>query len=74
MPVTDAELKRPTGHTSKGDTVKDADAVAAHKGEMTDEQFELVQAVDRYKRVNAVNFPRLTDILWIMKKLGYKKS
>ena len=46
---------------------------AAEEGEMTDEQFEFVTAVDSYKRRNKRPFPTLTEILEIIKALGYKK-
>ncbi len=52
---------------------RDEDRRAAEEGEMTDEQFEFVMAVDRYKRANNRPFPTLTEILEIVKALGYRK-
>ena len=46
---------------------------SAEEGEMTDEQFEFIRAVDEYKRRNKRPFPTLTEILEIVKNLGYKK-
>ena len=46
---------------------------AAEEGEMTDEQFEFVMAVDTYKRVNNRPFPTLTEILEVVQALGYRK-
>ena len=40
---------------------------------MTDEQFEFVMAVNRYKQANKRPFPTLTEILEVIKDLGYKK-
>ena len=40
---------------------------------MTDEQFEFVLAVDTYKRLNNRPFPSWTEILEIVKQLGYRK-
>ena len=40
---------------------------------MTDEQFEFVKAVDEYKRLNKRPFPTLTEILEIVKALGYRR-
>ena len=51
----------------------EADRKAAEEGEMTDEQFEFIMAVDTYKRTNKRPFPTLTEILEIVKNLGYKK-
>ena len=51
----------------------DPERKAAEEGEMTDEQFEFVMAVDKYKRANSRPFPTLTEILEVIKDLGYKK-
>ena len=40
---------------------------------MTDEQFEFVMAVDTYKRLNDRPFPTWTEVLEIVKQLGYRK-
>jgi len=52
---------------------READRKAAEEGEMTAEQFEFVMAVDNYKRTNNRPFPTLTEILEVVKNLGYKK-
>ncbi len=49
------------------------DRRAAEEGEMTDEQFEFIMAVDRYKRANSRPFPTLTEILEVFQALGYRK-
>lgn len=49
------------------------DRRAAEEGEMTDEQFEFLMAVDEYRRVNNRPFPSWTEILEIFKTLGYRK-
>ena len=46
---------------------------SAEEGEMTGEQFEFIRAVDEYKRRNKRPFPTLTEILEIVKDIGYKK-
>ncbi|MHC4983085.1 MAG: hypothetical protein ACYTF6_07955 [Planctomycetota bacterium] len=46
---------------------------AAEEGEMTDEQFEFLMAVNEYKRVNKRPFPTWTEVLEIVKALGYRK-
>ena len=45
----------------------------AEEGEMTDDQFEFIQAVNEYKRVNGKAFPTWTEILDIVHALGYRK-
>ncbi|GAH38422.1 unnamed protein product, partial [marine sediment metagenome] len=45
----------------------------AEEGEMTDEQFEFILAVDEYKKVNNKPFPTWTEVLDIVKALGYRK-
>ena len=47
---------------------------AAEEGEMTDEQFMFVMAIDAFKRVNGKTFPTWTDVLEIIRKLGYRKT
>jgi len=49
------------------------DRRSAEEGEMTDEQFEFVMAINEYKRVNHRPFPTWTEILDIIKALGYRK-
>jgi len=46
---------------------------AAEEGEMTDEQFEFVMAIEEYKRVNNRPFPTWTEVLEVIKHLGYRK-
>lgn len=45
----------------------------AEEGEMTDEQFAFLQAVEEYKQVNERPFPTWTEVLDIVKALGYRK-
>lgn len=49
------------------------DRRAAEEGEMTDEQFEFLMAVNEYKRVNKRPFPTWTEVLDVMRALGYRK-
>lgn len=41
---------------------------------MTEEQFLFVMAIDAFKRVNGKTFPSWTDVLEIIRKLGYRKT
>jgi len=49
------------------------DRRSAEEGEMSDEQFEFVMAVDTYKRLNNRPFPTWTEVLEVVKQLGYRK-
>ena len=49
------------------------DRKAAEEGEMTGEQFEFVMAIETYKKVNKRMYPTWTEILEIVRQLGYKK-
>jgi len=49
------------------------DRKAAEEGQMTDEQFEFIKAVDEYKKLNSRPFPSWTEILELIKTLGYRK-
>lgn len=46
---------------------------AAEEGEMTEEQFEFLMAIDQYKRANQRPFPTWTEVLEVIKALGYRK-
>ncbi|MCF7957238.1 MAG: hypothetical protein K9M57_02185 [Phycisphaerae bacterium] len=49
------------------------DRKSAEEGEMNDDQFELIKAIGEYKRINKRAFPSYTEILEIVKALGYRK-
>ena len=46
---------------------------SAEEGELNDEQFEFVIAMDEYKRANKRPFPSWTEVLEVIKYLGYRK-
>jgi hypothetical protein len=46
---------------------------AAEEGEMTPEQFEFLMAIDQYKRANQRPFPTWTEVLEVIKAIGYRK-
>ena len=46
----------------------------AEEGEMSDEQFLFVMAVDAFKRVNGKAFPTWTEVLEVIRRLGYRKT
>ena len=41
---------------------------------MTHEQLLFVMAIDAFKRVNQKTFPTWTDVLEVVRKLGYRKT
>jgi len=49
------------------------DRRSAEEGQMSDEQFEFLMAIDEYKKKNARPFPTWTEVLEVMKALGYRK-
>jgi hypothetical protein len=49
------------------------DRKAAEEGYMSDEQFEFLMAIDEYKRKNARPFPTWTEVLEVIKAIGYRK-
>ncbi len=46
---------------------------SAEEGEMNTEQFEFVMAIETYKKVNHRLYPTWTEILEIVRQLGYRK-
>jgi len=49
------------------------DRRSAEEGEMTEEQFEFLMAINEYKKVNKRPFPSWTEVLDVMRALGYRK-
>ncbi len=47
---------------------------AAEEGEHTKEQFLFVAAIDAFKRANGKTFPSWTDVLEVIRLLGYRKT
>ena len=50
------------------------DRTSAEEGQMSDEQFEFLMAINEYKRANARPFPTWTEVLEVIKALGYRKT
>jgi hypothetical protein len=46
---------------------------SAEEGELNEDQFEFVMAMDEYKRLNKRPFPSWTEVLEVIKYLGYRK-
>ncbi|MFC1781746.1 hypothetical protein ACFLZ8_05750 [Planctomycetota bacterium] len=46
---------------------------SAEEGQMSKEQFEFLKAIDEYKRKNTRPFPTWTEVLEVVKALGYRK-
>jgi hypothetical protein len=49
------------------------DRRSAEEGEMTDEQFAFIMAINEYKKVNRRPFPTWTEVLDVITALGYRK-
>jgi len=49
------------------------DRRAAEEGQMTAEQFEFLKVIDEYKKVNQRPFPTWTEVLEVIKAMGYRK-
>jgi hypothetical protein len=46
----------------------------AEEGEMSPEQFLFLMAIDAFKRANGKTFPAWTDVLEVIRLLGYRKT
>ncbi len=46
---------------------------SAEQGQMSDEQFEFLLAIEEYKRKNTRPFPTWTEVLEVIKAMGYRK-
>lgn len=49
------------------------DRKSAEEGQMSDEQFEFLMAIEEYKKKNTRPFPTWTEILEVIIALGYRK-
>jgi len=49
-------------------------ARGAEEGQLDGEQFLFVMAIDAYKRVNQRPYPSWTEVLEVLRKLGYRKT
>lgn len=47
---------------------------SAEEGELTKEQFLFVMAMEAFKKANGKTFPTWTDVLDVMRLLGYRKT
>ncbi|MCC6675617.1 MAG: hypothetical protein IT436_00610 [Phycisphaerales bacterium] len=47
---------------------------SAEEGEMTQEQFLFLMAINEFKKANARTFPSWTDVLEVIRLLGYRKT
>ena len=65
---TGFERRRGPGRR-RSDFMKSAD-----EGEMNTEQFLFVMAIDAYKRSNKRPYPTWTEVLEVIRKLGYRKT
>ena len=46
---------------------------SAEQGQMSDEQFEFLLAIEEYKRKNSKRFPTWTEVFEVIKAMGYRK-
>jgi hypothetical protein len=49
------------------------DRKSAEEGHMSDEQFDFLMAIEEYKQNNARPFPTWTEVLEVIKAIGYRK-
>ena len=47
---------------------------AAEEGQLTSEQFLFVMAINSFKQANKVHYPAWTDVLEVIRLLGYRKT
>jgi hypothetical protein len=69
-----SELKLPNMERRRGAGIRrPEERRAAEEGELTNEQFEFVLAIEEYKKVNKKTFPTWTEVLEVIKLLGYRR-
>jgi hypothetical protein len=69
-----SELKLPNMERRRGAGIRrPEDRRAAEEGELTTEQFEFVMAIEEFKKANKKTFPTWTEVLEVIKLIGYRK-
>lgn len=74
------EIERAAGRTTgferrRGPGRRLSDSLkSAEEGEMSKEQFLFLLAIDEFKRANHKTFPSWTDVLEVIRLLGYRKT
>ncbi len=74
--VKDGKVVAPTGlERRRGPGRRLSDFTkSAEEGEMTTEQFLFLKAIDAFKTGNSKAFPSWTDVLEVVRLLGYRKT
>lgn len=74
--IKDGKVAAPTGlERRRGPGRRLSDFTkAAEEGEMTTEQFLFLKAIDAFKSGNSKAFPTWTDVLEVVRLLGYRKT
>ncbi len=70
------ERREPTGlerRRGRPGRRRSDDRRSAEEGEMSTEQFEFVMAIETYKKVNKRMYPTWTEVLEVVRQLGYRK-
>jgi hypothetical protein len=49
------------------------DRKSAEEGQMSEEQFDFLMAIEQYKEYNSRPFPTWTEVLEVIKAIGYRK-
>lgn len=44
-----------------------------HGGDLEPDEVEFLMAMDEYKRANRRPFPTWSEVLWVIRELGYRK-
>lgn len=70
--IRESWVRRQGVHRGRG--IRLTTARRAEEGVMSDEQIEFVLAIDDYKRRCGCRFLRWTEVLEVVKALGYRKN
>ncbi|MCP4376553.1 MAG: hypothetical protein GY794_10330 [bacterium] len=71
---TESEERRAELNRRRGPGRRRSDARrSAEEGEMNEEQFDFLKAINEYKQLNKRPFPTWTEVLDVIHALGYRK-
>lgn len=73
--ATDRERgERPVAGTTEDRSAKKPRRASRFSTPVDDEELEFIRAIERYKRVNHRPFPSWSEVLGVLKGLGYRRS
>ena len=66
--------RKPRPATGRGSAARDADRSAPQLAEVDAEVLEFIEAIDRFKKQHGRPFPSWSEVLMVLRDLGYRRG